>query len=229
MSPDGRSLRTQSAHQHTPKERLGIHRAHEAAREWQMDDFALGVTCPALGLRGENDSFSTSAHLERLPGPRARRRAAGTRSTSRTGRRRDSCRSSCARSSDIAVGRSVCAAAPSQSNGSQRRRAGTSTTLCRRVIIGPAKRSPCSRPASPRAPRWPSTPGHAKGAPPHVVEPHGLFVQHALVRARVRPRRSSATHVPHRPSLEAPVDAVRAASLGQRGAARARLRTDSED
>lgn len=39
-----------------------------AFQKWQMDDFARGVTCPALGLRGENDSFTASAHLERLSG-----------------------------------------------------------------------------------------------------------------------------------------------------------------
>lgn len=35
-------------------------------KNWQMDDFARGVTCPVLGLRGVNDAFTTPAHLERL-------------------------------------------------------------------------------------------------------------------------------------------------------------------
>lgn len=35
---------------------------------WQIDDFCRGVTCPALGLRGENDGFTSPAHLERLGG-----------------------------------------------------------------------------------------------------------------------------------------------------------------
>jgi pimeloyl-ACP methyl ester carboxylesterase len=33
---------------------------------WQMDDFARGVTCPVLGLRGDADTFTTPAHLDRL-------------------------------------------------------------------------------------------------------------------------------------------------------------------
>ncbi|MCU0698064.1 MAG: alpha/beta hydrolase [Myxococcaceae bacterium] len=33
---------------------------------WQMDDFLRGVTCPALGLRGDQDAFTSAAHLERL-------------------------------------------------------------------------------------------------------------------------------------------------------------------
>jgi pimeloyl-ACP methyl ester carboxylesterase len=33
---------------------------------WQMDDFLRGVTCPALGLRGDQDAFTSGAHLERL-------------------------------------------------------------------------------------------------------------------------------------------------------------------
>lgn len=37
-----------------------------AFASWQMDDFARGVTCPVLGLRGENDGFTTPGHLERL-------------------------------------------------------------------------------------------------------------------------------------------------------------------
>lgn len=37
-----------------------------ALKQWQMDDFARGITCPVLGLRGEHDGFTTPAHLERL-------------------------------------------------------------------------------------------------------------------------------------------------------------------
>ncbi len=33
---------------------------------WQMDDFARGITCPVLGMRGEGDLFTSPAHLERL-------------------------------------------------------------------------------------------------------------------------------------------------------------------
>jgi len=35
-------------------------------RTWQMDDFARGITCPVLGVRGEHDTFTSPAHLERL-------------------------------------------------------------------------------------------------------------------------------------------------------------------
>lgn len=37
-----------------------------AFASWQMDDFARGITCPVLGLRGEHDAFTSPGHLERL-------------------------------------------------------------------------------------------------------------------------------------------------------------------
>lgn len=39
-----------------------------AFSKWQVDDFARGVTCPVLAIRGENDALTTPAHLERLSG-----------------------------------------------------------------------------------------------------------------------------------------------------------------
>lgn len=34
--------------------------------QWRLDDFVVGVTCPALGLRGADDAFCPPRHLERL-------------------------------------------------------------------------------------------------------------------------------------------------------------------
>jgi pimeloyl-ACP methyl ester carboxylesterase len=64
----------------------GLHEAHAAAASeaertfsewaqlwggtkleaWTIDDFCRGVTCPALGLRGDQDIFTHSGHLDRL-------------------------------------------------------------------------------------------------------------------------------------------------------------------
>lgn len=38
----------------------------KAFADWKLDDFIPGVTCPALGLRGAEDAFTSPAHLERL-------------------------------------------------------------------------------------------------------------------------------------------------------------------
>ncbi len=37
-----------------------------AFRTWSLDDFAKGVTCPVLALRGENDGMTSAEHLRRL-------------------------------------------------------------------------------------------------------------------------------------------------------------------
>lgn len=39
-----------------------------AFASWRLDDFAKGVTCPLLALRGEGDPMVSSAQLERLEG-----------------------------------------------------------------------------------------------------------------------------------------------------------------